>query len=301
MFGFTRNTLTLLAVAALVGCQAQAAGQISLTPKVTDKGKTDAKKPAEPALRAVELFVFAPASMVAAGGGNIVGEDASGLAASNGLSLVAAGAGNIVAAGAGNIVAAGGGNIIAAGAGNLLARTPSFRVQAAAVDSFKAVEQAVVTFKTLSPEGTLISKVAATTDAKGYLKFAAVQDSTVMAVAKFKLNGKVYELAAPVAKGAQSAATMVDPINTFIAGRIRAILRDNGIKDDAPLVLEDLKMVWDHFNKAGITMSPDDLKENASLADLDAFYKAKVPLLPAEGQAAVKAYMSKIAAAAPAK
>ncbi len=292
MFGFTRNALTLLAMAALVGCQAQGAGQITLSSKTTDK-KIDAKKPGEPALRAVELFVNAPASLVAAGAGNILAEDANGLASTNGLSLVAAGAGNIVAAGGGNIVAAGG--------GNLLARTPSFRVQAAAVDTFKAVEKAVVTFKTLSPEGTLISKVAATTDAKGYIKFAAVQDTTVMAVAKFKLNGKVYELAAPVAKGTQTAPTMVDPINTFVAGRIRTILKENGIKVDAPLVLEDLKQVWDHFNEAGVTMTADELKENASLEDLDAFYKKYLPQLSAEGQAAVKAYMGKIAAAAPAK
>ena len=289
MFGRTRNALSLLAIAALVGCQAQAGGVISVTPKTGDKA--DAKKP-DVAVRAVELFVKAPAGLVAAGAGNIVSDDARGIAEADGLSLVAAGAGNLVAAGGGNIVAAGG--------GNLLAKTPSFRVQATAEETFLGVEKAVVTFKTLTPEGVLIAKKYAETDSKGYLKFAAVQDTTVMAVAKFKLNGKTYEMTAPIAKGAQTAATMVDPINTFVAGRIRMILKDNGITADAPLVLQDLKEVWDHFNEAGIAMGPDELKENASLADLDAFYKAKLPLLSAEGQAKVKEYMGKIAAAKPA-
>lgn len=287
MFGISRTTLTLLAAALLVGCQAQATSQISVTPGGSGT-KTDAKKPTIAPTRSVDLFVTAPASLVAAGAGNIVGEDASGLASTNGLSLVAAGGGNIVAAGGGNIVAAGG--------GNLLARVPSFRLQATSFDSFKAVENAVVSFRALTPEGKLIAKIAAKTDAKGNIKFAAVQDTTIMAVAKFKLGGKVYELAAPIAKGDQGEPTMVDPINTFIAGRIRAILKDNGITEDAPLLLKDLKEVWDHFNEAGVAMTPDDLKENASLADLDAFYKAKLPLLSAEGQAAVKAYMGKIAA-----
>lgn len=292
MFGHARNFLSLIAAAALIGCQAQAAGVITINPKAGDKDKADAKKPAI-SVRAIEVIVNAPASLVAAGAGNIVGDDPSSLIAAGGLNLVAAGAGNIVAAGAGNIVAA--------GAGNLLAKAPTFRVQAAATESFKLVENAVITFKTLTPEGELISKTAAKTDAKGYVKFSAVQNTTVMAVAKFTLAGKVYELAAPIARGEQPGATYIDPINTFVAGRIRAILKDNGIKDDAPLVVDDLKEVWGHFNDAGVTMSPDDLKENASLADLDAFYKAKVGLLSAEGQAAVKAYMGKIAAAASAK
>ena len=287
MLGLNRIAVSLLTVAALVGCQAQAGGVISVISKPGAGGKTDTKKPAI-AVRAIELFVTAPASLVAAGAGNIVAEDPSGLVAAGGLNLVAAGAGNIVAAGAGNIVAA--------GAGNLLARTPTFRVQSTAFDNFKAVEKAVVTFKTLTPEGELISKSAATTDAKGFVKFEAVQDTTIMAVATFSLDGKVYELTGPVAKGKQTAPTMVDPINTFVAGRIRAILKENGI-DDAPLVLDELKAVWDHFNEAGIAMAPEDLKEGASLADLDAFYKAKVPLLSAEGQAKVKEYMGKIAAA----
>ena len=61
---------------------------------------------------------LATVGLVAAGAGNLVGQDGATLIGPDGSSLIAAGAGNLVAAGGGNMIAAGAGNMIAAGAGN---------------------------------------------------------------------------------------------------------------------------------------------------------------------------------------
>lgn len=284
-----RCALPALALIAftLTACTANAGGTISVTPSTGSGTSPKASTAPFPVGRKVQFEVLAPASLVAAGGGNIINSDVSG--------LVAAGGGNLVAAGGGNLVAAGGGNLVAAGGGNLLARTPSFRLQATAADEFKPVEKAVVMFKALTPAGELVDKTAGVTDAMGLISFSGVADRALVAVAVFKVDGKIYELAAPVAKGDQDEATMIDPINTFVAARIRTILLNNKLTN-AEVALADLKMVWDHFNDAKVTPDTTALVQGTTLADLNKFYEDNIGKLPQAGQDAVKAYMKKIAA-----
>jgi hypothetical protein len=61
---------------------------------------------------------LAASGLVAAGGGNLVGNDGASLVAAGGGNLVAAGGGNLVGNDGASLVAAGGGNLVAAGGGN---------------------------------------------------------------------------------------------------------------------------------------------------------------------------------------
>ncbi|MFZ4767061.1 MAG: hypothetical protein ACOYMN_19080, partial [Roseimicrobium sp.] len=83
-------------------------------------------------------------NIVANGGGNIVGSNAGAIIANGGGNVIANGGGNIVAVGGGNIIANGGGNIVALG-GNNFSGTPSMNRLASESEDFSAKESQSLT------------------------------------------------------------------------------------------------------------------------------------------------------------
>jgi hypothetical protein len=169
--------------------------------------------------------------------------------------LTDAGAGILTDAGAG-VVSAGGSNVISAGGAN-------FRVAAASVDSFVSVGKADV--QLFSMDGKPVGK-AFETAADGTVEVKAKDGKPLLAVAMFKVNGKVYRLRTNLATGklAETASVEIDPINTMVEARIRQLV---GTKDTiTPMTFDKLKRVWMICNSAGITVAPADLEADVAPA-----------------------------------
>lgn len=91
-------------------------------------------------------------------------------------------------------------------------------------------------------------------------------------------------------------AILIDPINTIVAARIRAILKANGRTNPA-LVFTDLKAVWTAVNESGATVDLAMLESAKTLDELDAFYTSLVAQIKDEAkQKVITDYMAKIRA-----
>jgi hypothetical protein len=220
----------------------------------------------------VDFQVLAPSSLADATG-KIVNADPAG--------IVAQGAGNIVAQGAGNIVAQGAGNFKAA---------PTFRLMDA-VKNYTPVENAVVQVYDIDDKP--ISKLAVTSRADGTLTLKNVPDGKpLVAVARGKAGDKLWRTSAVIAAGTADGPTMLDPINHFVHARVKDILAKSGKLSKVDP--DDLKHVWDAFNKADIQLDGKLLADDATADDLIAFYKEQVAKLPCADQKLVKDYMVKL-------
>jgi hypothetical protein len=190
---------------------------------------------------------------------------------------------NVVAAGGGNVIAAGGGNVIAAGGLN-------FRVQGS-ITTYTPVQKAFVYI-----EDALTGKAVGNgymTDDNGSIQLKSVPDSqqVLSAIARFKLNGKDYRMAVPLAFGGMDKPVYADPINTVVEGRVRQILRDNG-KANA-LSFQMLKDVWSVFNDADVNVDLSALENGKTLDDLFTFYNGLLDQLKSQDPDGSKAKVVK--------
>lgn len=230
-----RNWVGMLGLGlALAGCT----GQLSTGTDLTIK-----EQPAK--VRALTVVVNGPNALA-----NVAGKIQSDAIA------------NVVAAGGGNVVAAGGGNVVAAGGLN-------FRIQGS-VSTYTPVQKAFVYL-----EDTLTGKAVGdgyTTDENGAIQLKKVPDNAqaLSAIARFKLNGKDYRMAVPLALGAFDKPVYADPINTVVEGRVRQILRENG--KASALSFQQLKDVWTVFNDADVNVDLAALENGKTLDDLFTFY-----------------------------
>lgn len=168
------------------------------------------------AVTAIAGTVTAPASLVAAGGLNLIGAD--------GATLVAAGAGNMVAAGAGNLVAAGAGNIVAAGAGNLIsddgsnivaAGAGNYALKAAGTGAFLPVPRARVY---LTAGDVVLPIAPVETDEDGNYTFPKVPAGVTYQVVVSVITpaGKTGRLASLVRPDEKGAVANVSPVTTMV-------------------------------------------------------------------------------------
>jgi hypothetical protein len=239
-----------------------------------------AKAPA--ATREVALTVLAPASL-AKTGSTVVNEDPAGLIAAGGLNLISNTSVPLIAAGGLNL------------APTVEALAPRFGLQATGTE-VKPVAKAVITFHEFTADGRALTALAAQTDAEGKIVLKAVAgERPLEARAVFKIDGETYRLSAAVAAGNLGGMpTILDPINTIVAARIRAILKASG-KTNPALVAQDLKAVWQAVNDSGVPVDLAMIRSGASLEDLDAFYQKLVSQMTDEAQKKVVTdYMKKI-------
>jgi hypothetical protein len=219
----------VLAGALLAGCQATAGtGNSQLTVKPVSQSTVT---------RTLNLHVTGPLDLAA--GGKILND-------AGGAILTDAGAG-VIAAGSANVVAAGGGNVIAPGGAN-------FRIQAVSTDSFASVSKAHVQLFTLDGKKEGTSHVAGE---DGRVTVKAKDGKPLLAVSMFKVDGKIYRVAALVATGEKEVGVEIDPINTMVETRVRQIVGAN--EKLTPVTFDKLKKVWMICNNAGITVAKEDL------------------------------------------
>lgn len=276
-----RIAYALALVLLAAGCQATATGTTTLT-KVSTAPKASNKPAAAIATRSIALRVVGP-QLLANGGAAILNDAGAGLL-QGGQILNDAGAG---------LVAAGGGNLVAAGGGN-------FKLLEAE-STFVAVDSAAV--QALGLDGQPIGAVL-TSNARGEVTVSGLpMDTAASFVAAFKVDGKVYRLAAVLGADAGPETLMVDPINTMVEARVREVLAGAGKTAATALTNERLKAVWGICNKADVTVAPEDLEAGRPLAELTAALskvwtkaiEAKVTT-PSE-KAEIKAFMTDLAAA----
>jgi hypothetical protein len=248
---------------------------LTVTPKVTG--------PTTPAAtRAVALAVLAPGSL-AKTGTTVVNEDPAGLIAAGGLNLISNTSTPLIAAGGLNL------------APTVDALTPRFALRATGTE-VKPVQKAVVTFHEYTADGKALTPLAAQTDAEGKIVLKAVAaDRPLEARAVFKVGGETYRMASAIPAGDLGGMTTVlDPINTIVAARIRAILKANG-KTNPALVFGDLKNVWQAVNDSGVAVDLAMLRSGATLEELDAFYQKLVDQMTDPAQKKIVTdYMKKI-------
>ncbi|GEM_PF-4048665 len=226
-------------------------------------------------LRTVAFQVYAPS--VQASNGKLVNEDPQGLLSEAGLTLIAQGGGNLIGSNGGALIAQGGGN---------------YRVQATP-ERLARVERAIVYLSKLNGDRLKLAGIA---DADGSHRLSDVPDGEdLIAVAEYRLKGKSYRLQAAVPQGDLSGAPVyLDPINTFVATRIKAIYQQNG-KKLTPLSAAKLKDAWTAFYEAGIDVEPELLENSRNFADLIAFYaRSLVRINRADARKKVEDFMAEL-------
>jgi hypothetical protein len=231
-----------------------------------------------PALtRTIAFQVYAPS--IQASNGTLINEDPQGLLSESGLNLIAQGGGNLIGSNGGTLVTQGGGNY------RLLA-TP---------EGLARVNKAIVSLTNLNGDRLNLAGIAG---ADGSKQLANVPDGEdLIAVAQYRIKGKTYRLQAAVPQGDLSGFTVfIDPINTFVASRIRAIYQQNG-KKLTPLSAARLKYAWDAFYEAKIDVDPDLLENSRSFDDLLTFYaRSLVRINKAEDRKKVEDFMAELSA-----
>ncbi|MEB3222510.1 MAG: hypothetical protein VKS61_10570 [Candidatus Sericytochromatia bacterium] len=288
----SRNLASLCLVSSLLLASActpsgnTASSQLSVIPKAASAKPSPAAKasPAPPAVatREVALSVLAPSSL-AKSGSTVVNQDPNGLIAAGGLNLISNTSVPLIAAGGLNL------------APTIDALGPRFGLLAGE-NADKPVEKAIVTFREFTLDGRALTSQAAQTDAQGKVVLkAVVADRPLEAQAVFKIDGETYRVSAAIPAGDLGGMTTVlDPINTVVAARIRAILKANG-KTNPALVFADLKNVWQVVYDAGVTVDLEMLRSGTKLEDLDAFYAKLVAQITDEAKKKVITdYMKKI-------
>lgn len=257
----------------LAGCQAAAGtGNSQLTLKQVSPAAVS---------RTLNLRVTGPNDLAV--GGKILNDAGAAILTDAGAGVIAAGGGNVVAAGGGNVVAAGGLN---------------FRLQGVSTDSFATVAKAHVQLFTLEGEKVGSSHVAGE---DGKVAVKAKDGKPLLAVSMFKVDGKIYRVAALVATGGKEASVEIDPINTMVETRVRQIVGAN--EKLTPVTFDRLKKVWSICNAAGITVAKEDLDTSKtpqeSMDRLTALWKeaidAKVTSQADKDE--IKAFMTELTAA----
>ncbi|MEB3330077.1 MAG: hypothetical protein VKQ33_12670 [Candidatus Sericytochromatia bacterium] len=109
------------------------------------------------------------------------------------------------------------------------------------------------------------------------------------------MDGETYRLTSAIpAENLDGMTVVLDPINTIVAARIRAILKANG-KTSPALVFRDLKNVWAAVDESGVAVDLTMLRSGATLEELDAFYQQLVDQMTDEAKKKVVTdYMKKI-------